>query len=80
MTNLLGPLTRMLLKTALNSLPRRMSMLSIFSGSRGGVAKPSPKSPAAKAGRSFSTDWMMHSSGRGRLREQVWMVEAGKGK
>lgn len=54
-----------------------MSMLSMCRGSSGGVLNPSPRSPIARDGRSLFTASMMHSSGRGRFREQVSIVDAG---
>lgn len=75
-TNLLGPYTMSELNLALNSGPRRKLILSSAIGSSDGVVKPSPRSPLANFGRNFSTSRNIHSSGFGRFREHVDMVDA----
>lgn len=75
---LLGPLTSKFLKTAWNSGPLFMCTESSANGSIAGVWKPSPRSPWAKRGRSFSAAALMHGSGSGRFREHDSIVEATK--
>lgn len=76
MTKPLGPLTKSLENTALNSLPRFIRILSKASGSNDGVSNPSPKSPLASNGRKLVAELIIHVSGFGRFLEHVLIIVA----
>lgn len=75
-TNVLGPVTKILLNVAVKSGPRLNWILSNANGSSATVLTPSPKSPVAKRGRILLISFKIHCSGFGRLREQVDIDEA----
>lgn len=75
-TNVLGPLTKILLNVAIKSGPRLKLMLSNGKGSSATVLAPSIKSPDAKRGRILLISFRMHSSGFGMLREHGVIADA----